>query len=65
MLAIPKIRARSSPRVRPRPSDISWAVPAQPASKGMQLFGGDIAGNLVYPFLLGLCLMAFGATWVA
>ncbi len=29
--------------------------------KAMQLFGGDLAGNLVYPFLLGLCLLAFGA----
>ena len=26
----------------------------------MQLFGGDTAGNLIYPALLGLCLKAFG-----
>ena len=28
----------------------------------MQLFGGDLAGNLIYPALLGLCLLAFGAS---
>ena len=27
--------------------------------KGMQLVGGDLAGNLLYPLLLGLCLLAF------
>ena len=25
----------------------------------MQLIGGDTAGNLIYPALLGLCLLAF------
>ena len=39
-------------------SDI-WAVLRNP-KKAMQLFGGDLAGNLIYPFLLGLCLLAFG-----
>ena len=27
--------------------------------KALLLFGGDIAGNLIYPALLGLCLLAF------
>ena len=27
--------------------------------KALQLFGGDTAGNLIYPALLGLCLLAF------
>jgi hypothetical protein len=28
--------------------------------KGLQLLGGDLAGNLIYPAILGLCLLAFG-----
>jgi uncharacterized membrane protein YbhN (UPF0104 family)/membrane-associated phospholipid phosphatase len=59
VLAIPKIRGKVVPAVKRAASDI-WAVLRNPR-KAMQLFGGDIAGNLVYPFLLGLCLMAFGA----
>ena len=47
-------RARSSPRCKRAASDI-WAVLRNP-KKGAQLFGGDIAGNLIYPALLGLCL---------
>jgi uncharacterized protein (TIRG00374 family) len=27
--------------------------------KALQLIGGDLAGNLIYPALLGLCLLAF------
>jgi uncharacterized protein (TIRG00374 family) len=26
----------------------------------MQLIGGDLAGNLIYPAILGLCLLTFG-----
>ncbi len=59
VLAIPKIRGKVVPAVQRAASDI-WAVLRNP-KKAMQLFGGDLAGNLVYPFLLGLCLMAFGA----
>jgi uncharacterized membrane protein YbhN (UPF0104 family)/membrane-associated phospholipid phosphatase len=59
VLAIPKLRGKVVPAVKRAASDI-WAVLRNPR-KAMQLFGGDIAGNLVYPFLLGLCLMAFGA----
>ena len=35
-----------------------WSVLRNP-KKGMQLVGGDLAGNLLYPLLLGLCLLAF------
>jgi uncharacterized membrane protein YbhN (UPF0104 family) len=59
VLAIPKIRGKVVPAVKRAASDI-WAVLRNP-KKAMQLFGGDLAGNLVYPFLLGLCLLAFGA----
>jgi uncharacterized membrane protein YbhN (UPF0104 family)/membrane-associated phospholipid phosphatase len=59
VLAVPKIRGKVVPAVKKAASDI-WAVLRNPR-KAMQLFGGDLAGNLIYPFLLGLCLMAFGA----
>ena len=59
MLRIPKVRGKVVPAVKRAATDI-WAVLRNP-KKAMQLFGGDLAGNLVYPFLLGLCLLAFGA----
>ena len=59
VLFIPKIRGKVVPAMKRAASDI-WAVLRNP-KKAMQLFGGDLAGNLIYPFLLGLCLMAFGA----
>lgn len=59
VLFIPKVRGKVVPAVKRAASDI-WAVLRNP-KKALQLFGGDLAGNLVYPFLLGLCLMAFGA----
>lgn len=59
VLFIPKVRGKVVPAVKRAASDI-WAVLRNP-KKAMQLFGGDLAGNLIYPFLLGLCLMAFGA----
>ena len=58
VLAIPKVRGKVVPAVDARRSDI-WAVLRNP-KKGVQLFGGDTAGNLIYPALLGLCLLAFG-----
>jgi uncharacterized membrane protein YbhN (UPF0104 family) len=58
VLFIPKIRGKVVPAVKKAASDI-WAVIRNP-KKGMQLFGGDLAGNLIYPALLGLCLKAFG-----
>lgn len=58
VLFIPKIRGKVVPAVKRAASDI-WTVVRNP-KKGMQLLGGDLAGNLIYPFLLGLCLKAFG-----
>ncbi len=57
VLAVPKIRGKVVPAVKRAASDI-WAVLRNPR-KAMQLFGGDLAGNLIYPALLGLCLLAF------
>ena len=57
ILWIPKVRNKVVPAVKRAASDI-WAVLRNP-KKGAQLFGGDTAGNLIYPFLLGLCLLAF------
>jgi uncharacterized membrane protein YbhN (UPF0104 family) len=58
VLWIPKVRSKVVPAVKRAASDI-WTVLRNP-KKGMQLFGGDLAGNLIYPALLGLCLLAFG-----
>jgi uncharacterized membrane protein YbhN (UPF0104 family)/membrane-associated phospholipid phosphatase len=58
VLFVPKVRGKVVPAVKKALSDI-WAVVRTP-KKGMQLIGGDTAGNLIYPALLGLCLMAFG-----
>jgi len=58
VLFIPKIRGKVVPAVKKAASDI-WTVLRTP-KKALQLFGGDTAGNLIYPALLGLCLTAFG-----
>jgi glycosyltransferase 2 family protein len=58
ILFIPKVRGKVVPAVKKALGDI-WSVLRNPR-KGMQLIGGDTAGNLIYPALLGLCLMAFG-----
>jgi uncharacterized membrane protein YbhN (UPF0104 family) len=57
VLWIPKVRGKVVPQVKRAASDI-WAVMRNPR-KAMQLLGGDLAGNLLYPLLLGLCLLAF------
>jgi uncharacterized membrane protein YbhN (UPF0104 family)/membrane-associated phospholipid phosphatase/tRNA A-37 threonylcarbamoyl transferase component Bud32 len=57
ILMIPKIRNKVVPAVKKAASDI-WAVIRNP-KKAMQLLGGDLAGNLLYPALLGFCLLAF------
>ncbi|HEY7105112.1 MAG TPA: lysylphosphatidylglycerol synthase domain-containing protein [Acidimicrobiia bacterium] len=57
VLFIPKIRGKVVPAVKRAASDI-WAVLRNPR-KAMQLFGGDLAGNLIYPAILGICLLAF------
>jgi uncharacterized membrane protein YbhN (UPF0104 family)/membrane-associated phospholipid phosphatase len=57
VLLVPKIRGKVVPAVTRAARDI-WAVLRTP-KKAFQLFGGDLAGNLIYPALLGLCLLAF------
>ncbi len=58
VLFIPKIRDKVVPAVKKAASDI-WAVLRNP-KKALLLFGGDTMGNLLYPAILGLCLLAFG-----
>jgi uncharacterized membrane protein YbhN (UPF0104 family) len=58
VLFVPKVRGKVMPAVKRAATDI-WTVLRNP-KKGAQLFGGDLAGNLIYPALLGLCLKAFG-----
>jgi uncharacterized membrane protein YbhN (UPF0104 family) len=53
VLFVPKIRVKVVPAVKRAASDI-WAVIRNP-KKAMMLLGGDTAGNLIYPALLGLC----------
>ncbi len=57
ILLVPRIRGKVVPAVKRAAGDI-WAVIRNP-KKAVQLFAGDLAGNLLYPALLGLCLLAF------
>ena len=57
ILFIPKIRGKVVPAVKKAASDI-WTVIRNP-KKALQLLGGDLAGNLIYPAILGICLLAF------
>lgn len=57
VLWVPKVRSKVVPAVKRAANDI-WTVVRNPR-KGLQLVGGDTAGNLLYPALLGLCLLAF------
>jgi uncharacterized membrane protein YbhN (UPF0104 family) len=58
VLLIPKIRGKVVPAVRRAARD-TWTVLHDPR-KAAQLVGGNLAGNLLYPTILGLCLLAFG-----
>ena len=57
VLFIPKIKNKVVPAVKRAASDI-WAVVRNP-KKALQLVGGDTAGNLIYPIILGVCMLAF------
>ena len=57
VLFIPKIRGKVVPAVTKAAKDI-WTVIRNPR-KALQLLGGDLAGNLIYPAILGVCLLAF------
>jgi undecaprenyl-diphosphatase len=58
VLAIPRLRGKVVPAVKRAATDI-WAVVRNP-QKAIKLFGGDITAILVYPAILGICLLAFG-----
>jgi uncharacterized membrane protein YbhN (UPF0104 family) len=58
VLLIPKVRGKVVPAVRQAAHD-TWTVLHDPR-KALQLVGGNLAGNLLYPAMLGLCLLAFG-----
>ncbi|MBV8160919.1 MAG: flippase-like domain-containing protein, partial [Acidimicrobiia bacterium] len=58
VLLIPKIRGKVVPAVK-RAAQDAWAVLRNP-TKALQLVGGNVLGTLLYPIILGLCLLAFG-----
>jgi uncharacterized membrane protein YbhN (UPF0104 family) len=58
VLLIPKVRGKVVPAVRRAAHDM-WTVLHDPR-KAAQLVGGNLAGNLLYPSILGLCLLGFG-----
>lgn len=57
VLFIPKVKNKVVPAVTRAASDI-WAVVRNP-KKALMLVGGDTAGNLIYPLILGVCMLAF------
>ncbi len=57
VMKVPKLKNKIVPAVKKAASDI-WAVIRNP-HKAMLLVGGDTAGNLIYPAILGVCLLAF------
>ena len=57
VMKVPKLKNKIVPAVTKAASDI-WAVIRNPR-KAMLLVGGDTAGNLIYPAILGICLLAF------
>lgn len=57
VMKVPKLKDKIVPAVKKAASDI-WAVIRNP-HKAMLLIGGDTAGNLIYPAILGVCLLAF------
>ncbi|MBV8162291.1 MAG: flippase-like domain-containing protein, partial [Acidimicrobiia bacterium] len=58
VLLIPRIRSKVVPAVQ-RAAHDAWVVLRTP-SKALQLVGGNLLGDLLYPALLGSCLLAFG-----
>lgn len=57
ILKVPKLKNKIVPAVKKAATDI-WAVIRNPR-KAMYLIGGDTAGNLIYPAILGVCLLVF------
>jgi len=57
VMKVPKLKDKIVPAVKKAVLDI-WSVIRNP-HKAMLLIGGDTAGNLIYPAILGVCLLAF------
>jgi uncharacterized membrane protein YbhN (UPF0104 family)/membrane-associated phospholipid phosphatase len=57
VLFIPKVKNKVIPAVKRAATDI-WAVVRNP-KKALMLVGGDTGGNLIYPLILGVCMLAF------
>ena len=57
VLWIPKVRGKVMPTVRRTAGDI-WSVIHDP-HKAIKLVGGNLAGNLLYPLILGVSLLVF------
>jgi uncharacterized membrane protein YbhN (UPF0104 family)/membrane-associated phospholipid phosphatase len=57
VMKVPKLKNKIVPAVKKAATDI-WSVIRNP-HKAMLLIGGDTAGNLIYPAILGVCLLAF------
>ena len=58
VLFIPKVKNKVVPAADRHRRQRHLGGAAHP-KKALQLVGGDTAGNLIYPALLGLCLLAF------
>ena len=62
-MALPKIRARVVERVRPILGQVADTVRSlRSPKKLLQLFGGNLATQLLFAVALGLCLRAFGGS---
>ena len=57
VMKVPKLKNKIVPAVKKAVTDI-WTVIRNP-HKAMLLIGGDTAGNLIYPAILGVCLLVF------
>ena len=57
-MAVPKLRAKVVPQIRAAPLGL-WNV-ARIRRKRVELFGGNIASELLYAFALGATCLAYG-----
>ncbi len=62
-LALPRVRRRIAARVRPMASQaLGTARSLRSPGKLLELFGGNLANQIVFATTLGLCLKAFGGS---
>ncbi len=60
-LALPRVRSRVMERVRPPLAEVGETVRSlRSPTKLLELFGGNLANQLLFAIALGLCLQAFG-----